>query len=74
MPREPRPVNFTCNWCYKDVTENRMPGPTPAYCHAFADEVKRSAAATRARRYRQRQAEQDTTPWWPLLPPWRLRK
>ncbi len=63
MPREPRPITFTCSWCYKDVTENRMPGPTPAYCQTCAVEVKRWVDANRAQRYRQRQAEQVDTPW-----------
>ena len=62
MPRMPRPITFTCSWCYKDVTEDRMPGPTPAYCLACAAEAKRSADATRAKRYREHQSEQDATP------------
>jgi hypothetical protein len=74
MPRTPRAITFTCSWCYKDVTENRMPGPTPAYCLACAVEVKRSADANRARRYRERQAEQDTTAWWHKRPRGRPRK
>jgi hypothetical protein len=74
MPREPRPVSFTCSWCYKDVTENRMPGPTPAYCLTCALEVKRTADANRARRYRERLAEQDTTNWWDKRPRGRPRK
>jgi len=74
MPREPRPITFTCSWCYKDVTENRMPGPTPAYCQTCAVEVKRSADANRARRYRERKAEQDTTAWWQKRPRGRPRK
>jgi hypothetical protein len=74
MPREPRPVSFTCSWCYKDVTENRMPGPTPQYCQTCAFEVKRSADANRARRYRERQAERFATPWWQKRPPGRPRK
>jgi len=64
MPRMQRPISFTCSWCYKDVIEERMPGPTPQYCLGCAAEVKRSTAATRAKRYRARQAEQDTTPFW----------
>jgi hypothetical protein len=64
MPRTPRAITFTCSWCYKDVTENRMPGPTPQYCQACAGDVKRSATAKRVERYRQRQAELDVTPWW----------
>ncbi len=56
MPREPRPITFTCTWCYKDVTEERMPGPTPQYCQGCATEAKRSAEAGRAKRYREHQA------------------
>ncbi len=74
MPRMPRPITFTCSWCYKDVTEERMPGPTPQYCQACAVEVKRATAATRAKRYRERQAEQDTTAWWHKRPVGRPRK
>ncbi len=54
MPRTPRPVSFTCSWCYKDVTEDRMPGPAPQYCQGCAVEAKRSAEAGRAKRYRAR--------------------
>jgi len=64
MPRTPRAITFTSSWCYKDVTEDRMPGPTPAYCQACRDEARRSTEAGRAKRYRARQAEQDTTPFW----------
>jgi hypothetical protein len=74
MPRVPRAITFTCNWCYKDVTEERMPGPTPAYCQTCAGEVKRSATAKRVQRFRQRQAEQDTTAWWQKRPVGRPRK
>ncbi len=74
MPRSPRSIPFTCSWCYKDVTEERMPGPTPQYCQACAVEVKRSVDATRAKRYRERQAELVTTNWWDKRPPGRPRK
>lgn len=74
MPRTPRAITFTCSWCYKDVTENRMPGPTPAFCLACADEARRSSAANRARRYRERQGEQDTRNWWDKRPRGRPRK
>ncbi len=74
MPRTPRAITFTCSTSYKDVTENRMPGPTPAYCQTCAVEVKRWVDANRAQRYRQRQAEQDTTAWWDKRLPGRPRK
>jgi hypothetical protein len=74
MQSPPRPVSFTCSWCYKDVTENRKPGPTPKYCLTCIVEVRRVAAATRAKRYRERLAEQDTTPWWEKRPPGRPQK
>jgi hypothetical protein len=51
-----------------------MPGPTPQYCQACAGDVKRSATANRAKRYRERQAEQDTTAWWQKRPRGRWRK
>jgi hypothetical protein len=74
MPRTPRPITFTCSWCYKDVTEDRMPGPTPQYSQTCAVEVKRSATAKRVGRFRARQAEQDTTAWWHKQPRGRPRK
>ena len=45
MPRTPRPVTFTCSWCYREVTEDRKPGPMPQYCQGCAVEAKRSAEA-----------------------------
>jgi hypothetical protein len=74
MPRASRPITFTCSWCYKDVTEERMPGPTPAYCLVCRDEARRSTEAGRAKRYRERQAEQDTRNWWDKPRPGRPRK
>ncbi len=50
MPRMPRPITFTCSWCYREVTEDRMPGPTPQYCQGCADKAKRRFLLTPSKR------------------------
>jgi len=44
-----RPVTFTCLYCEQTVTQERMPGPSPAYC---SDRCRLDAAATRKRAVR----------------------
>lgn len=54
--RPTRPITFTCDWCYREVTEERAPGPTPTYCRGCKAEVVRFAGRERARKFRERQA------------------
>lgn len=44
-----RPVTFTCLHCGQTVTQERMPGPLPAYC---SERCRLDAAATRKRAFR----------------------
>lgn len=44
-----RPITFTCNHCGQTVTQERMPGPLPAYC---SERCRLDAAATRKRAFR----------------------
>jgi len=72
--RATRPITFTCSWCYREVTEDRAPGPTPQYCLACGPEAKQLANTVRVRRHRKRRAEEDATPWWQKRPVGRPRK
>jgi len=49
-----RRVTFTCQRCGDTVTQQRFPGPTPAYCgEACAAEARREQTRTRVRRFRE---------------------
>jgi hypothetical protein len=51
-----RPLTFTCRWCRRTVTQQRFPGPLPAYCsEECTAEAKREQTRERVRRYRARQ-------------------
>ena len=51
-----RPVMFTCTWCQDTVTQQRFPGPLPAYCsEGCKKEAQREQTRERVRRYRERQ-------------------
>ena len=52
--RPTRPITFTCEWCYHEVTEDRAPGPTPAYSLQCTDEARRAANAAQVRAHRER--------------------
>lgn len=54
--RPTRPITFTCEWCYREVTEERAPGPTPVYCLGCKDEVRRAGVRQRVKEHRERQA------------------
>ena len=71
-PRQPRPITFYCEWGYHTVTENRMPGPTPAYCLTCRDEALRLSNTARVRKHRERQAEAN--PYQAKRPVGRPRK
>ena len=62
-PRPTRPVTFTCEWCYHEVTEDRAPGPMPAYCRGCKDEVRRAGVRQRVKEHRERQRERDADPY-----------
>jgi len=52
-----RTVSFTCHWCNDRVTQERFPGPPPAYCSpSCKQEARREQTRERVRRYRRRQA------------------
>jgi hypothetical protein len=58
MPtRQAKEITFYCEWCYHDVTELRMPGPTPAYCLVHRKEALALSNIARMRKYRERLAE-----------------
>ncbi len=49
-----RRVTFTCQRCGTEVTQQRFPGPTPAYCgEACAAEARREQTRVRVRRFRE---------------------
>ncbi len=51
-----RPIRFTCAWCENTVTQQRFPGPLPAYCSKTCKkEAQRAQTRERVRRYRERQ-------------------
>jgi hypothetical protein len=51
-----RPLTFTCRWCQRTVTQQRFPGPQPAYCSEDCRrEAQREQTRERVRRYRARQ-------------------
>jgi len=51
-----RPIRFTCAWCQDTVTQQRFPGPRPAYCSEdCTKEAQRAQTRERVRRYRERQ-------------------
>jgi len=51
-----RLVPFTCAWCENTVTQQRFPGPRPAYCSEdCTKEAQRAQTRERVRRYRERQ-------------------
>ncbi len=51
-----RPIRFTCAWCQTTVTQQRFPGPVPAYCSADCKaDAQREQTRQRVRRYRARQ-------------------
>ena len=51
-----RPIRFTCAWCQDTVTQQRFPGPLPAYCSEdCTKEAQRAQTRERVRRYRERQ-------------------
>ncbi len=51
-----RPIWFTCAWCQATVTQQRFPGPLPAYCSEDCQkEAQRAQTRERVRRYRERQ-------------------
>ncbi len=51
-----RPIRFTCAWCQDTVTQQRFPGPLPAYCSEDCKrEAQRAQTRERVRRYRERQ-------------------
>lgn len=54
--RATRTITFTCEWCYRQVTEERAPGPTPAYCSGCRDEARRAGARQRVKEHRERLA------------------
>jgi hypothetical protein len=71
MPaRAPRPVTFQCEECYRIVTEDRVPGPTPSYCFDCRDKALRASNAARVAAHRARKAGKDV----PRHPPGRPRK
>ncbi len=72
MPRQLGPVTFTCEWCEREVTEERLPGPTPRYCLACRDEALKASTAARVRKHRMRNP--DDTPWWRRKPRGRPKK
>lgn len=48
-----RPLTFTCRWCQRTVTQQRFPGPLPAYCSEECKmEAQREQTRERVRRYR----------------------
>jgi hypothetical protein len=48
-----RPVTFICRNCKQEVTQERLPGPTPRYCSdACQGEAKRQKTLERVRRLR----------------------
>ncbi len=50
-----RPIRFTCAWCQDTVTQQRFPGPLPAYCsETCKTEAQRAQTRERVRRYRER--------------------
>jgi len=51
-----RPIRFICAWCQDTVTQQRFPGPIPAYCSEDCQkEAQRAQTRERVRRYRERQ-------------------
>ncbi len=51
-----RPIRFICAWCENTVTQQRFPGPLPAYCSEdCTKEAQRAQTRERVRRYRERQ-------------------
>ncbi len=51
-----RPIRFTCAWCQETVTQQRFPGPVPAYCSEDCKvAAQREQTRERVRRYRARQ-------------------
>ncbi len=51
-----RPIRFTCAWCQDTVTQQRFPGPLPAYCSEdCTKDAQRAQTRERVRRYRERQ-------------------
>jgi len=51
-----RPIRFTCAWCQDTVTQQRFPGPLPAYCSKTCKkEAQRAQTREGVRRYRERQ-------------------
>ena len=51
-----RPIRFICAWCQDTVTQQRFPGPLPAYCSEDCQkEAQRAQTRERVRRYRERQ-------------------
>jgi len=51
-----RPIRFTCAWCESTVTQQRFPGPLPAYCSEdCTKDAQRAQTRERVRRYRERQ-------------------
>ncbi len=69
-PRPKRPITFVCEACYKTVTEDRVPGPTPAYCLSCKDKALRASNAARVRNHRLRKAGE----YVPAHPPGRAKK
>ncbi len=63
-----RPVTFTCQRCGAVVTQQRFPGPTPAYCgEDCAAEARREQTRARVRRFREARRAGTTggdTPSW----------
>ena len=48
-----RPITFVCRGCKQEVTQERLPGPTPRYCSdGCRDEVTREKTLKRVRRLR----------------------
>ena len=54
-PRPTRPITFTCEWCYREITEDQAPGRTPVYCLACRDDVRRAGLRQRVKEHRAKQ-------------------
>jgi hypothetical protein len=54
--RQPRPVTFWCEHGSHEVTEERMPGPTPRYCRACVEDAQKALNRLRVKAHRERTA------------------
>ena len=63
--RPTRPITFTCEWCYREVTEERAPGRTPVYCRECKPEVLRAGVRQRVKEHRAKQQPATRPPGRP---------